>query len=113
MHMRTEDEGWQKESELEKAGFGESILVVRRRRGGTSWTRERNVEYALEMSAHESGAQGEAIYGRVEVLTVDLYCSCGWFIFTILHDPSYRAFDGAVQRVTHTVMCIDIQATAS
>lgn len=23
MHMRTEDEGWQKESELGKAGFGE------------------------------------------------------------------------------------------
>ena len=29
MHMRTEDEGWQKESDLEKAGFGESILVGR------------------------------------------------------------------------------------
>ena len=53
---------------------------LRRRRGGTSWTRERkSKEYAPDVSAHESGAQAEAICARVQVLTVDLYWSCGWF----------------------------------
>jgi len=43
MHMRTEDEGWQKESDLEKKqGLVNRLWLedrLRRRRGGTSWTR--------------------------------------------------------------------------
>jgi len=49
---------------------------------GPHGPRRRSEEYALDVSAHESGAQGEEICARVQVLTVDWYWS--WLVY--LHD---------------------------